>query len=171
MAGPYAFLHRRKVAQQKSFRPQIEGSDSFLQELLRQERAREPAPGERFVGGQSAETPSELRKAVEEVAHGRDSLHELGPPLRRVEVLCKRRHRAPVRVELATRVSTGREDLDRPPRRPSQLGLVERNALAGEEHQRHLGLDRLSSRQPLLELLEEGSLRRTLHSRENTAVK
>src|SRR6187200_2136623 len=118
MAGPYAFLHRRTVAQPKPFRPQNEGSASFLHELFRQERAGEPAPGERLVSGQSVEAPGEERETVDEASHGGDSFRERRSAVRVVEIVRESRHRPTLGIELTSRVAAHGEDLDRAPRRP-----------------------------------------------------
>src|SRR5215208_4143349 len=140
-------------------------SPLLLDELLGEERAGEPAPCKRIVGGERVQAPRELWKVRHQPANRRDSVRERRSAARLVEILREGRHGAPLRIDVATRVAADGEQLDRAAQSSAQLGLVHENRLTSEEHQRHLRFDRLTARQPFLELLEERALRRTLHSR------
>ena len=100
-----------------------------------------------------------------------DSVRERRSAAGLVEILREGAHGPPLRIEVATGVPADGEELDRAAQSSPQLVLVHGNGLSGEEHQGDLRFDLLTARQPLLELLEERALRRTLHFAENTVVK
>ena len=93
----------------------------------------EGLPGEVAVGQEPGKRALDERQARRGPAHVTERFRELPPPLRTVEIAGERRDRAPVQVELATRVPTRREEQHRPSERRVQLVLGELDLRACDE--------------------------------------
>src|SRR5205823_2965318 len=139
----------------KAALPRIRGIRSLFDEHFAQQRAREPAPGERVVGFEPLEAGRYVREAGNRGAEGREAGFERCPARGRLEILCERRHRAALRIEVAARIAARGEQLDGAAACSLELVLVEIERPAREQDERDFGFDLVAFGQPLLELREE----------------
>jgi len=105
-----------------------------------------------------------VREAGDRGAEGREAGFERSPARGRVEILCERRHRATFRIEVSARIAARGEQLDGAAACSVELVLAEIERPAREQDERDLDLDLVAFGQPLLELREEGALRRIVHA-------
>ena len=89
---------------------------------------------------------------------------EGGSALRRVQVLGERGHRASLRIEVAVRIAACCEQLNGAAAGGAELVLVEVDAPSREQDERDLDVHLVAFGEPVLELREEGALRRIVHS-------
>src|SRR4029453_8138299 len=162
VAGPLPTSADRSAT--KAVLPRNRGIPSVFDEDFAQQRAREPAPGEGVVGFEPLEAGRHVGEAGDRGAEGREPGSQRRPARGGVEILGERRHRAAVRVEITSRVAARGEKLDGAGACSLELVLVEIERPACEQDERDLDLDLVAFGQPLLELREEGALRRIVHA-------
>lgn len=106
---------------------------SLAGDLLGEEGAGEPAPGEVRIGAEAIERRGDALEPGRAAVEPFESRRELGPRLRSVEVVREPAYGPPARLERAVRVAAGCEQKHGAAPRGAELALREVDVLRGEE--------------------------------------